>query len=167
MTNKWELEVTNGLGGGVLFPRPTVRSRSVWRAFGDGFGGGLIAGFLYCCLMACCDPAGLPLAGMRVLALSLIFGGFEIWRVTQSPTPGRLRRCALWTFVASLLALWALGVFISTAPGVYRETPAFLNRVGLRAFRNHPSDLNHANKHNCNREHQQDVDESGDRIRRS
>jgi hypothetical protein len=86
---------------------------SVSRAFAGGFGGGLTGGLMYCLVVARFYPAGIELAWMRVLALSLIFGGFEMWRVAQNRTLRGVRMPLLWTFTGSGFVLWALGAVVS------------------------------------------------------
>ncbi len=121
--------MTSGASRGMPPPRPAAMSPSAWRAFADGFGGGLIAGFLYCSLVAYSDPDGLPLAWMRVLVLSTIFGGFEIWRVAQERTRRSIRMYALRILVVSLFALWAVGALFSPANSAHHETRIHLDRV--------------------------------------
>jgi hypothetical protein len=79
------------------------------RAFADGFVGSLAGGLVYCMILAYFDSRDLQIAGMRVLALSLTFGGFEVWRVQRIRTRRDVTRCMLFTLSASLLVLWALG----------------------------------------------------------
>ncbi len=106
--------------------RSTGLSLSALRAFADGFGGGLIGGLIYCLGLAYFHPGGLEFAWPRVLALSLIFGGFEMWRVTRTRTLRSVRIGMLWTLTAGLFVLWALGAVISASETPLRETPPHL-----------------------------------------
>lgn len=99
---------------------PAVWSLPALRGFADGFGGGLIGGFIYCLVLAWFQIDGLDLACLRVVALSLIFAGFEMGRVTRGRTLKSVRACLLWTLVASALVLWALGAVL---PGTERSRP--------------------------------------------
>jgi hypothetical protein len=54
------------------------------RAFADGLGGGLMGGLMYWLLLVYIYPDGLELAWLRVLAVSLSFGGLEVWRVARN-----------------------------------------------------------------------------------
>jgi hypothetical protein len=54
------------------------------RAFADGFGSGLIGGLMYWLLLVYIYPNGLEHAWLRVLAVSVSFGGFEMWRVARN-----------------------------------------------------------------------------------
>jgi predicted lipid-binding transport protein (Tim44 family) len=104
--------------------RSTVLSVPALRAFADGFGGGLAGGLLYCLVLASFHPAELERAWLRVLALSLVFGGFEIWRVTRNRTLRNATTYMLWTVVAGLLLLLALESVISSADTSRQENPA-------------------------------------------
>lgn len=95
--------------------RPAFWSLPALRGFADGFVGGLIGGFIYCVVLAWFQIDGLDLACLRVVALSLVFAGFEMWRVTRRRTLKSVRACLLWTLVASALVLWALGA-VSSVP---------------------------------------------------
>ncbi len=107
--------------------RSTVAPIPALRAFADGFGGGLAGGLLYCLVLASFHPAELERAWLRVLALSLVFGGFEIWRVTGHRTLKSATTFMLWTLVATLLLLLALESVISSADTSSRqENPASL-----------------------------------------
>ena len=86
------------------------------RAFADGFVGSLAGGLVYCMILACCHSQHLQIAGLRVLALSLTFGGFEMWRVRQKRTAGSLKKCALLTLSASMILFWALGASLPGTP---------------------------------------------------
>jgi hypothetical protein len=79
------------------------------RAFADGFVGSLAGGLVYCLILAYYGSQDLQIAGMRVLALSLTFGGFEMWRVRRIRTRRDVTRCMLYTLSASLFVFWALG----------------------------------------------------------
>ena len=94
-------------------PLPAPHHSQV-RAFADGFGGGLIGGLIYCLVLAYADPQGLQFVWLRVLALALTFGGFEMWRVTHERTLRRVTICMLWTLAGSLFVSWALGAVVSS-----------------------------------------------------
>ncbi|MBK5291600.1 MAG: hypothetical protein JJE04_08000 [Acidobacteriia bacterium] len=100
-------------------------------AFFDGFEGGLTGGLLYCLILAYFHPAGLASAWPRVLALSLTFGGFEMWRVTRKRTLRSVGTCMLWTLTASMFVLWALGAVISYPDSPRHETPPHFNQSSL------------------------------------
>lgn len=103
------------------------------RAFADGFLGGLTGGLLYCLALAYFHPAGLDLAWLRVAAVSLTFGGFEMWRVTCKPTLRSLRTCMLWTLTVSLFGLWALGAITLPAVDSHRDSPPQFQSKSPRA----------------------------------
>ncbi len=86
----------------------TVFFFSALRAFADGFSGGILAGLLYCIALSYFYPAGLDRAWMRVLAISLTFGGFETWRVMRRRTLGSVRTCLIGTLALCLLLLWGI-----------------------------------------------------------
>jgi hypothetical protein len=92
------------------------------RAFADGFLGGLLGGAIYCVAVACLQPGGLKLAALRVLAVSLTFAGFEVWRMQRPRTFKDLRRALIWTFLTSLVVFWALGL-VAPAPEVIHAAP--------------------------------------------
>lgn len=102
--------------------RESVLSPPAWRAFADGFGGGLIGGLVYCLVMAYIDPRGLDYAWLRVLALSLTFGALEMWRISRKPSraAGTFILCAL---TASMIVLWALGAVLSAVESPRQEPP--------------------------------------------
>ncbi len=107
----------------IVLPFPALR------AFADGLVGSLIGGLVYCLIMAYYHPEGLQIAGLRVLALSLTFGGFEMWRVRRQRTRKSVRRRLLWTLSASMLVFWALGAaFADTSTNDFRQgtRPHFL-----------------------------------------
>jgi hypothetical protein len=95
-------------------------SLPAWRGFSGGFVGGLIGGLIYCLVLAWFQNGGLELACLRALALSLILGGFEMWRVTRGRRSKRVAVCLLWTLAASGLVFWALGAVL---PGKERSRP--------------------------------------------
>ena len=64
-------------------------------------------------LLAYFDPAGLEYVWLRVLFTSLIFGGFEVWRVARERTPGSVAKCLLGVFIASLFVLCAAGEILA------------------------------------------------------
>jgi len=103
--------------------RSTVLSPPSLRAFADGFGGGLIGGIVYCLVMVCFHPVELEFAWLRVLALSLTFGGFEMWRVTRRRTLRNVGTYMLLTLTVSLFVLWVLGAVIPSTDSSRRETP--------------------------------------------
>jgi len=61
-----------------------VFSLKALHSFSDGFLGGLTGGFLYWLILAGVHPEGLESAWLRILAISLSFGGFEMWRVARN-----------------------------------------------------------------------------------
>ena len=93
------------------------------RAFADGFLGGLTGGLLYCLALAYFHPAELDLAWLRVAAVSVTFGGFEMWRVTRKPTLRSLRASMFWTLALSLFGLWALGAIAPPTGETRTDTP--------------------------------------------
>lgn len=93
----------------TVFPVP------VWRAFADGFSGGILAGLLYCLGLAYFYPAGLEYAWLRVLAMSCTFGGFETWRGMRQRTRRSVRTCLLWTLAASLILFLGMDAAIAAA----------------------------------------------------
>jgi hypothetical protein len=111
----------------IVAPGPALR------AFADGFVGSLAGGFVYCMILAYYGSHDLEIAVMRVLALSLTFGGFEGWRVSRQRTMKHVRKCLLWTLTASLLLFWAMGSTFSGVPTreFRQETPPDLLRVRL------------------------------------
>lgn len=113
-------------------PRRSIVLSPTWRAFVDGFGGSLVGGLTFCVVLAYVHPDGLELAWLRVLAVSMIFGGFEMWRAARRRTLSSVRKCMLWTLTASLLALWALGAVISSTDSSSRETPPYFKTVAHR-----------------------------------
>ncbi len=111
--------------------RSILQSPPALRAFADGFGGGLFGGLMYCLVLAYFHPDGLEFAWLRVLALSLTFGGFEMWRVTRKRTLRSVRTCVLWILTAGLFVLWALGAVISSTDNSRHETPPHSNQSRL------------------------------------
>jgi len=61
-----------------------VFSLPALRNFADGFLGGVMGGLAYWLLLAHFHPDGLEFAWLRILAVSLSFGGFEMWRVARN-----------------------------------------------------------------------------------
>ena len=82
------------------------------RAFADGFGGGLTGGLIYSAAHNAFHPTGLEFAWLRILALSVTFGGFEIWRVTENRTFSSVRLRMLWTLLIGLTLLQAVEAFL-------------------------------------------------------
>jgi predicted lipid-binding transport protein (Tim44 family) len=109
---------------------------SALRAFADGFGGGLVGGLMYCLVLAYFQPAELALAPLRVAALALTFGGFEVWRVTRKPTHRRLTTLALWAVPASLLLLWVVGSLVFSVES--SSSKPLFNQVALTGIREAP-----------------------------
>lgn len=105
------------------------------RAFANGFLGGLLGGTLYFMAVAYFQPGGLELAGLRVLALSLTLAGFEVWRSRRVRTMRDLKSALLWTLLASMLLLWALGLVvpppdpINTAPRPHVDYGFFVRYI--------------------------------------
>jgi len=93
------------------------------RAFADGFIGGLLGGAVYCLAVAYLQPGGLMLAALRVLALSLTFAGFEVWRVRRPRTFGDMRSALIWTLLACFVVFWVLGL-VAPPPEAINATPA-------------------------------------------
>jgi hypothetical protein len=102
-----EMEID--LGGTRRAPAYFQPGVSPQRAFADAMGGTVLSGLLYCLVVAWFHPGGLELAWMRVIALALIFGGFEVWRVARERTPRCVGTRMLWTLAASVALLWVLG----------------------------------------------------------
>ncbi len=94
---------------GELPRRSTVLSFPALHAFADGFWGGLIGGLVYCLVLAYFDPDDLEIAWLRVLALALTFGAFEMWRVIRKRTLRSAMTSLLVILTASLLVLSVLG----------------------------------------------------------
>ncbi|MBE0658021.1 MAG: hypothetical protein IH602_10045 [Bryobacteraceae bacterium] len=86
------------------------------RGFVDGFVGSLVGGLVYCMILAYFNYQDLQIAGLRVLALSLTFGGFEMWRVRRQRTAESFKKCVLLTLSASMVLFWALGASFSGTP---------------------------------------------------
>jgi hypothetical protein len=86
------------------------------RAFADGFVGSLAGGLVYCMILAYCNSPDLQIAGLRVLALSLTLGAFEMWRAGAQRPRRTVARCMFWTLGASLFVFWAVGVAYSNEP---------------------------------------------------
>jgi predicted lipid-binding transport protein (Tim44 family) len=96
------------------------------RAFAGGFAGGLLGGVVYCLILAHFHSQVLGFAWLSVLALSMTFGGFEMWRVARKRKPNTVITCMLWTLAASIVMLWALGAAIpSTNKSSYGTTRHF------------------------------------------
>lgn len=93
------------------------------RGFFDGFVGGLIGGVIYCLILTWLQTDGLVLAALRVVALSLVFGGFEMWRVTQGRTLKSVREDLIWTLAAAMLLLWGLEIVVPKAGQPSPEPP--------------------------------------------
>lgn len=100
----------------IVAPGPALR------AFADGFVGSLAGGFVYCMILAYYGSHDLQIAVMRVLALSLTFGGFEMWRVRRIRTRRDVTRCMLFTLSASLLVFWALGTVSAGAENLPKQS---------------------------------------------
>jgi hypothetical protein len=83
--------------------------------FSDVFVGGLIGGGVYCLILLFLQTDELGLACLRVAAVSLVFGGFEMWRVTQGRTLKSARKNLGWTLAAGMLLLWGLGIAVMKA----------------------------------------------------
>jgi hypothetical protein len=89
--------------------------------FADGFVSGLIGGGVACLILVWLQPHELALACLRVVALSLVFRGFEMWRVTQGRTLKSARKNLGWSLAAGMLLLWGLGMAV---PKAERSHPA-------------------------------------------
>jgi hypothetical protein len=90
--------------------RSVIFSLPALRGFSDGFVGGLIGGGVYCLIVVWLQAEELVLACLRVVVLSLVFGGFEMWRVTRGRTLKSARKILGWTLAAGMLLLWGLGM---------------------------------------------------------
>ena len=112
-------------------PQLTTPSIPPWSGFADGFVGGLIGGLAYCLILAQFHPGGLDLAWLRVLALSLTLGGFEMWRVRRRRTLRSVVACVLWTLIASLFVWCALASVISPTDNRFHAIPAHFNHSHL------------------------------------
>jgi len=105
------------------------------RSFADGFLGGLLGGAFYCLAVTCFQPGGLKLAALRVLALSLTFAGFEVWRARRRRTFGDLRSALIWTLLASFVVFWVLGLVapppeaINAAPQPHADYVFFVRHI--------------------------------------
>jgi len=104
--------------------RSTVLSPPGLRAFGEAFASSLTGGLLYCLVLTYFRPDEVAIALPRVLALSLTFGGFEMWRISRGRTLKSAKACLFWTFAASLLVWWALGAVINSSPDSSRHENA-------------------------------------------
>ena len=95
-------------------PHSTPSMPAALLAFADGFCSSLVGGLLYCLILALYYPSGLSLAWLRVVALCVACGGFEMWRVTSKRTLRSMKAGAFWALTASLVVWWALGAFAPT-----------------------------------------------------
>lgn len=103
--------------------RPAILSRRALRGFSDGFVGGLIGGGVCCLVLVWFQTDELVLVYLRVVALSLVFGGFEMWRVTHGRTLKSARKNLGWTLLASVLLLWGLGMAVRKAERSHPAPP--------------------------------------------
>ncbi|MCC7235614.1 MAG: hypothetical protein IT163_09950 [Bryobacterales bacterium] len=77
-------------------------------------------------------------AWWRIGALSLLFGGVEMWRVTRRRRRQGEGTWALWAITASLVALWAAGGLLAASrgrgaqPGWETVCPSGCGADGLR-----------------------------------
>jgi hypothetical protein len=94
----------------------TALSPPALRAFAEAFASSLIGGLLYCLVLTYIRPDQVEIALPRVLALSLTFGGFEMWRISRGRTLKSAKTCLFWTLAASLFVWWALGAAINSSP---------------------------------------------------
>lgn len=113
------------------------------RGFSDGFVGSLMGGAIYCLVLVQIQTDELALACLRVVALSLVFGGFETWRVTQAQTLKSARKKLGWTLVAAMLLLFGLDMAVPKAdhstPATPHQAPSLLgarlrSRIALPAL---------------------------------
>ncbi len=111
------------LGGTRRAPAYFPSGVSPQRAFADGVAGSVLGGLLYCLVVAWFHPGGIELAWMRVIALALIFGGFEVWRVARERTRECVRTRMLWTLAASVAVLWVLELCISPGRSIEAGPP--------------------------------------------
>jgi len=95
---------------------PAALHSPALRGFADGFVGSLAGGLVYCMILAYYNSQDLHIAGLRVLALSLALGGFEMWRAGAQRPRRTVGRCMFWTLGASLFMFWAVGVAYSNEP---------------------------------------------------
>lgn len=100
-----------------------LSSRPALRAFADGFGGAFAGGLLYCLALAYFGAGGIVTVWLRVLAVSLAFGAFEVWRVSRKPAPRTVRAGMLLTLALSLCLIWLLGAADFAAEAAAVEAP--------------------------------------------
>ena len=103
--------------------RLTVPPIPALHAFAEGFCGGLTGGVVYCVVLACFQIDRLDLACLRALALSLVFGGGEMWRISRGRTLKRDGTCLLCTLAVSMLVLWGLGAALAGTERTRHEAP--------------------------------------------
>lgn len=87
------------------------------RAYADGFLSSLMGGLLYCLVIARIQPEALDSAWWRVGAMSLIFGGVELWRDSHRRRVRSQASWIPWVIAVSLLALWTAGVLLASPRG--------------------------------------------------
>ena len=91
---------------------------AAFRAFADGFGGGLVGGLVYAALQTYFQLGGFDYSWLSILALALSFGTFEMLRVSRDWT-FRSCRTLLLCFVATsffLLLVLAKGTVLEIDP---------------------------------------------------
>ena len=108
------------------------------RAYADGFLSSLMGGLLYCLVIARIQPEALDSAWWRVGAMSLLFGGVELWRDSRRRRFRSQAAWTLWALTASLLTLWAAGALLAASrvrgaqPGWKTVCPSGCGADGLR-----------------------------------
>ena len=107
----------------------TMRSIARWHpvavAFSDGFVGGMTGGALYRLLIAYFYPAGWTCSWMQVLALAMILGSFESWRVVQGrPRPRSTNGHLMGLLFASLLLWWAISAVAGSQKAFTQPKPS-------------------------------------------
>ncbi|MBI3683597.1 MAG: hypothetical protein HY235_24745 [Acidobacteria bacterium] len=64
---------------------PARIHRRLWKAFADGFGGGILGGLAYWCLASLFQAGGAPFPWLQVMAIALGCGVVEVYRVGRRP----------------------------------------------------------------------------------
>ena len=104
---------------------------AAFRAFIDGFGGGLFGGLLYAALQTYFQLGGFEYSWLSIFALALSFGTFELLRVGQHRTFWSSRTLLL-CFIATsffLLLVLAKGTVLEIDP--FAPNPQFPTDSGL------------------------------------
>lgn len=122
--------------GHTMAPSPVLRCLVRWQpavmAFSDGFAGGLTGGASYRLLIGYFHPQGWQCSWLQVLALSLILGGFESWRVCQGLRFAGVRRHLVVILLAASLLWWSLAMLAGPkAKATEPKRPPRLQRATL------------------------------------